>query len=95
VWHASISSRAPVRDPLALFPLAERALLGVGDAALGEWREVGEIAVHLRRRLTAEEAAAVGPVVDVRGTWDMTKRLNRVRRYLPEALRHLPDSALD
>lgn len=96
MWHASISD-APWRDarnPEALFPLAEVALTGVGDAALGEWREIGDIAVHLRRRLTASEAAGIGPVIDVRGTWEHTKRLNRIRRYLPERLQRLPDAAL-
>lgn len=81
-------------DPEPLFRLAARALEGVGEADLGEWREVGTIAVHLRRRLSAEEAARVGPVVDVRGTWEHTKRLNKVRRFLPERLRHRPDAEL-
>jgi hypothetical protein len=34
---------------------ARRALAGVGDAMLGEWLEVGEVAVHLRRRCSADE----------------------------------------
>lgn len=83
-----------MREPERLFPLAERALLGVGDRTLGEWREIGTIAVHLRRRLSTTEEAIVGPVVDVRGTWEHTKRLNRVRRFLPCALRLLPDADL-
>lgn len=66
----------------------------MGDASAGEWKEVGDVAVHLRRRLTDEEAARVGPVVDVRGTWEMTKRINRIRKFLPEAFRNLPDREL-
>jgi hypothetical protein len=77
-----------------LFRLAAKALDGVGDAARGEWREVGDIAVHLRRRLDDIEAATVGPVVDIRGTWEHTKRVNAVRRYLPEPMRRLPDAEL-
>lgn len=74
--------------------MALDVLEGVGDATLGEWWEIGTIAVHLRRRLSLAEAVGVGPVVDVRGTWEMTKRLNAVRRYLPEPLQRLPDAAL-
>ena len=77
-----------------LFEIAYRALDGVGDPALGEWREVGSIAVHLRRRMTEAEAEHIGPVVDIRGTWEHTKRLNRVRRFLPERMRLLPDVEL-
>jgi hypothetical protein len=63
---------------------------GVGDATLGEWREIGDIAVHLRRRLTEAEAARVGPVVDVRRTKDGMKRRNAMRRYLPAAFHQTP-----
>lgn len=63
--------------------IAEKALHGVGDPALGQWWEDGEIAVHLRRRLTEAEAAQVGPVVDVRGTWEGRKRMQRVQKFLP------------
>jgi hypothetical protein len=55
--------------------LAERALEGVGDASLGEWREAGGNGVfHLRRGVTAAEAALVGPVEDIRGTPEETRR---------------------
>jgi hypothetical protein len=94
VWHASISVGGDVQDPDPLFAQAARVLLGVGDAAAGEWRDVGRIAVHLRRRLTDAEAAIVGPVVDIRGTWEMRKRLNRVRQYLPAPMRDWPDARL-
>lgn len=62
---------------------ALRCLSGVGDAAAGEWREIGEKAVHLRRRLTVDEAALVGGVVDVRGTAEAMRRFNRMQRHLP------------
>lgn len=100
MWHASISdpawrgSYAGGSHADELFVIAESVLHGVGDPALGEWRERGEIAVHLRRRLTPAEAAIVGPVVDVRGTWEHEKRINRMRRYLPEGMRLLPGEAL-
>lgn len=96
MWHVSISPGRAVfdLDPEPYFALALRELAGVGEPALGEWREVGDIAVHLRRRLNEAEAARVGPVRDVRQTWEHTKRLNAIRRYLPRPLRHLPDTAL-
>jgi hypothetical protein len=74
--------------------LAHQELAGVGDAALGEWEERGDVAVHLRRRLTADEAANIGPVIDVRGTWEGQKRLTRMRRFLPPQIAQLPDEAL-
>lgn len=58
-------------------------LSGIGDAAAGEWWEVGDIAMHLRRRLTTGEAALVGPVCDVRGTPDAERRLRAMWPYLP------------
>ena len=91
VWHASIS---PIRDtglPTsvnvrllvdALRSMALSVLAGVGDPA-HQWEELGTIAFHLRRRLTPAETAVTGPVVDVRGTWEATKRQARMRRILP------------
>ena len=75
-----------------LFIEAERQLQGVGDATAGEWREVGGIAVHLRRRLTPAEMARGGivDICDVRGTADATRRIERVRPLLPPSMRHLP-----
>jgi hypothetical protein len=86
VWHASVSSRTGEATPAYLRAIAEEALLGVGDREAGEWEEVRDVALHLRRRLTAEEAALVGPVVDVRGTWESQKRLARMEPYLPRSL---------
>jgi hypothetical protein len=70
--------------------LADQELAGVGDATLGEWFEEGDIAWHLRRRLTETEAMRVGPVIDVRRTWEGTKRRNAIRRYLPRELQRTP-----
>ena len=57
-------------DLLEIF--ARRALKGVGDAHLGEWvhrrQDGSKKFLHIRRRLTEEEAEIVGPVIDVRGT---------------------------
>ena len=94
VWHASIADPINRRRADALFAIAEGELDGVGDRA-HEWREIGNVGVvHLRRRLTDDEAAPIGPVCDIRGSWEATKRLNAVRRYLPPALRLLPDERL-
>src|SRR5262245_58629988 len=89
VWHASIATR---RLPVAAAMEAEalRQLRGVGDAGAGEWREWSGRAFHLRRRLTVAEAAAVGPVVDIRGTAEAVHRAGAhgVR------LRHAPRQGL-
>jgi hypothetical protein len=65
---------------------AERALAGLGDPALGEWREWTGV-YHLRRRLTPGEQTHVGDPVDVRGTPEARTRVGalpaRVRRLLP------------
>lgn len=84
MWHASIAIHGATWAPTdRLFQLAREQLWGVGDAALGEWREIGEAAVHVRRRMSDREAAIVGPVVDIRGTPEARERCARVQRYLP------------
>jgi hypothetical protein len=92
VWHASVSSRLalPSRED-ALFAEAIRQLAGVGDAALGEWREVGNLAMHVRRRLTKKEMqyAAIDEVRDVRGTSEAKTRVDRMRPFLPLPMRDL------
>lgn len=65
---------------------AERQLSGLGDAALGEWREWSGKAFHLRRRLTPAEAHWTGPVLDIRGTPEARQRaeaLGTLLRYVP------------
>lgn len=61
----------------------------MGDALAGEWREVGDRAVHIRRRLSPAEEQSIGPAVDVRGSWDGEKRLRRIERFVPPAARHI------
>jgi hypothetical protein len=82
VWHAS--SRGA--DEACSWAMAERALEGVGDAALGEWREAGSPGsgvVHIRRRLSHREATNRGLVVrDIRGTAEEEFRLGVVAREL-------------
>lgn len=81
VWHAS--ARA-VPESLA-WSMAERALAGVGDASLGEWRQRGNGGVvHIRRRMTAIEDAQVGPLLDIRGTAQERARLYRLAKDAPQ-----------
>lgn len=65
--------------------MAARALAGVGDAELGEWREVGVRAVHIRRRMSDAERDALGglEVSDVRGTGEERRRIAAVLRAAP------------
>jgi len=79
VWHASAAGPWSSRR---LRKLALEALYGVGDAALGEWEQEGRTAFHVRRRLSVDEEAAVGPVVDVRGTPEAEARLAPLRPLL-------------
>jgi hypothetical protein len=57
------------------------ALHRVGSPLRGQWDEVlpGGSAFHVRRRLTPEEEAIVGPVIDIRGTPAIDERLAEVR----------------
>jgi hypothetical protein len=68
---------------------ALRQLGGLGDAALGEWREMGESAFHVRRRLSGREQREVGDVVDIRGTdeaWSRAAMLGGLLRLVPPAV---------
>lgn len=86
VWHVSAASPAlPVRSCLRLEADCERQLAGVGDPALGEWREWTGRAFHLRRRLTRSEQREVGPVVDIRRTPEAHRRAERLGRLLAYA----------
>lgn len=85
VWHASVGGEfAPgVRRRLAI-----AALAGVGDAALGEWHDDRARAYHVRRRLSAAEAARFVPggVRDLRGTAEAVSRLEAaIANGLPQA----------
>lgn len=46
--------------------------------------EFGETAWHLRRRLSEAEEKRVESVRDIRGTFEATKRFERVKRFLPD-----------
>jgi hypothetical protein len=83
VWHASISSHRLNVPVDALRRAAYEQLAGVGDAIAGEWEEIRTPYFHLRRRLSADEETLVGPALDIRGTWEATKRRRRVERWLP------------
>jgi hypothetical protein len=65
---------------------AFRWLAAVGDPRLGQWEEWHGYAYHVRRRLAAAEQAAVGPVVDVRGTPEAWRRYEAVKDRLPAEL---------
>jgi hypothetical protein len=73
--------------------MAERALEGVGDPALGEWRERGHNGVvHIRRRLTdAERRASRGAqeVRDIRGTPEESQRFARLLSEAPHLRGHI------
>jgi hypothetical protein len=72
-----------------VFEIAMNELRGVGDAAVGEWREIGEIAVHLRRRLTPREMdrGRIAGVSDIRGTAEHQRRIEALQPYLPTSMR--------
>lgn len=78
MWHASVMAA----DEATAWAMAERALQGVGDTSLGEWRERGK-AVHLRRRLSRREAYRVNRVRDIRDTGEERTRLAALFRDAP------------
>lgn len=82
MWHASAAPFGLAIAPL-LEGMALRALEGVGDADLGEWREWTGRAFHIRRRLSRQEETVTGPVVDVRGTPEEASRRAAVQRVYP------------
>ena len=61
---------------------AERQLAGVGDPSLGEWREAGQKAFHIKRRMTEREQRLIGPAVDIRGSDEARMRAGRVANWL-------------
>jgi hypothetical protein len=65
------------------------ALDGLGDPALGEWREWSGQAFHVRRRLTLAEQAPIGPAVDIRGTPEAWRRANALGDRLALAPPHV------
>jgi hypothetical protein len=89
VWHASVAMPG-IPMPARLEAEAVRQLSGVGDPALGEWREWTGRAFHLRRRLSVREAGHVGPVLDIRRTPEAASRAAR----LGDLLRYAPAEVL-
>jgi hypothetical protein len=89
VWHASVAHHGRTASSRELIAAsaeghARRALRGVGDPLLGEWAEVGQRAVHVRRRLSDAEVAATGLAMrDVRGTPEHDLRLAPLLHLLP------------
>lgn len=81
MWHTSVSGFGLSIETLRA--KAHRVLEGVGDPQLGEWEEIGIKALHVRRRMTDEEAKRVGGVLDIRSTAEAVHRFDRMRRYLP------------
>lgn len=83
------------RNWTLLEQIAREELAHVGDAALGEWAERGDLAFHLRRRLTAREMAdgRIEAVLDVRGSPEHARRVQQMRRFLPPSVQQLPDHA--
>lgn len=85
MWHASVAPYGKNRvSILYLRNVALIHLAGVGDR-LHEWEEYTGYGFHLRRRLTAEEESAVGPVVDCRGTLEWRRRFDAIATELPRA----------
>jgi hypothetical protein len=70
VWHASASVGKPLAElnryeRRIVTRLAAQALAGVGSGDLIV--EAGDIAIHVRKRTTPAEGAAIGGAEDVRG----------------------------
>lgn len=89
MWHVSIAShhRQVTGDQQRAAALA--ALDGVGSPALGEWWQISPArrVLHLRRRLTPDEARVSGPMLDIRGTAEERRRLEAVRHELAQRVR--------
>lgn len=82
MWHVSAAWQRIFLPESELATIARDLLAGYGDADLGEWAEKGTTAFHLRRRLSDAEAELVGPVVDVRGTDEASRRIWAVRKWV-------------
>lgn len=83
MWHASASAHRHPIPVLDLERICYELLGACGDVLAGEWKESGGQAFHLRRRLSASEAALVGPVVDIRGTPEAERRMRPVASLVP------------
>lgn len=68
---------------LDLERIALRALEGIGNAQLGEWRELTDKAFHIRRRLRPTEEMLVGPAIDLRSSWEGIERFEQMKPFIP------------
>jgi hypothetical protein len=59
------------------------ALEGVGSRLFGEYENWTGKAYHVRRRLSVEEEAIIGPAVDVRGTREALCRVEMLLAKSP------------
>ena len=90
MWHASIAYHGTERQDIdAWVDRAMRELRSVGDASLGEWVDHGELATHVRRRLSdAEVTEHAMAMRDIRNTDEAHDRLlalpERLRGILPQ-----------
>lgn len=88
MWHASVAYHGRLAVPEGEFvDRAMRVLRGVGDASAGEWIEVTSRAVHVRRRLSADEVEMSGLTPrDIRFTDEAVARFDalpaQVRRVV-------------
>ena len=89
VWHVSTAWQRLFYTKSQLLTFAYQELVGVGDCDRGEWVEYGHSAVHIRRRLSAEEEPLVGPVIDIRRTPEAATRLWAVAKMVPRAYREM------
>lgn len=85
MWHVSVAQKT--NYPLVRRDTIAREILeGLGDADLGEWVEEGSLALHVRRRLSEDEARGIGPALDIRGTPDARERVRRLVGQIPVAI---------
>lgn len=94
MWHASASWHNPagpvqihrltIQQILRLWNMTAQLLHGIGDVALGEWREQGRVALHQRRRLTEIEWGDKPWGMDYRNTPEGERRLEPCRPWLPK-----------
>lgn len=84
VWHASAAPVGKTRGcERKLRPFAFVALAGVGNWS-EQWQDFSGYAFHLRRRLTEEEQAMVGPAVDCRDSEEGLRRFREIKHVLPQ-----------
>jgi len=84
VWHASVM----LMRTTGAEETARRMLEGVGDSTLGEWVTKMN-AVHVRRRLSIQEAIAAGLAMrDLRNTEEGSDRMKKLLQQAPALKAH-------